>query len=216
MPLTFGVDSVAELTLFKAIDDLFRKARTEAKATSTKRLEILAQYCVQELATRGLAGAVLEPKIPGFAREKAWDVAWFHRDKVRLAISLKSLLTNLGGTVPNRIDDLMGEVANIQMYSPEVVIGYFMVFNVQEDHPGTRHGGSWAEVFGKRLEALSGRRPPHWTVGTVEASALVLVDFSDGPLVLTPETPVSAFFDTLVEQVLRRNPDLAGPDGKAR
>jgi hypothetical protein len=151
---------------------------------------------------------VIEPQLPGFARAKNWDVAWLHREKVRLAISLKSLLTNLGGTVPNRVDDLMGEPTNLQMYSPEVVIGYFMIFNVEEDGAITRHGCTWGDLLGQRLDALSGRRPPHWTPGTVEAAVLVRVDFSAGAQLLSPEHPVSAFFDTLVGQVFDRNPDV--------
>ncbi len=195
---------MADLTLFAAVKDLYRKARTEGMTTSTKRLDVLARYCVQELAHRGLAGAVIEPRLPGFAHEKNWDVAWFHREKVRLAISLKSLLTNLGGTVPNRVDDLMGEATN----SPEVVIGYFMVFNVEEDRAITKHGCTWGALLDRRLVALSGRRPPHWTPGTVEAAVLVQVDFNAGPQLLSLESPVSSFFDTLVGQVLNRNPDI--------
>ncbi len=197
-----------DLILFDAVEDLYRKVRAEGMTTSTKRLDVLARYCVQELGHRGLGGAVIEPQLPGFARAKNWDVAWFHREKVRLAISLKSLLTNLGGTVPNRVDDLMGEATNLQMYSPEVVIGYFMVFDVEEDRATTRHGCTWCELLEQRLAALSGRRPPHWTPGTVEAAVLIRVDFSAGPLLLSPEGAASVFFDTLVEQVLNRNPDL--------
>ncbi|MEW6666795.1 MAG: hypothetical protein AB1512_16460 [Thermodesulfobacteriota bacterium] len=126
----------------------------------------------------------------------------------QIAISLKSLLTNLGGTVPNRIDDLMGEVANLQMYSPEVAIGYLMLFNVEDDKSITKHGCTWAELFERRLESLCGRRPPHWTVGTIEASAVLRVNFSEGPLLLSSEKLVSSFFDALVEQVLYRNPDI--------
>jgi hypothetical protein len=206
---------VDDFTLIAAVEDLYRKARTEGLTTSTKRLDVLARYCVGELAHRGLLGVRIEPQIPGFARTKSWDVAWFHREKVRLAISLKSILTNLGGTVPNRTDDLMGEAANLQMYSPEVVIGYLMVFNVEGDQSITKHGCTWFELLAKRLDSLSGRRPPHWTLGTVEATALVKVDFRMGPLLLSGETEVSAFFDTMVEEVLRRNPDITQESGTA-
>ena len=72
-------------------------------------------------------------EIPGVGRSKRWDVAWKYDGKYRLGLSLKSLLRNLGGTVPNRIDDLIGEVANAQLYSPEIVLGYVMVFNIAED-----------------------------------------------------------------------------------
>ena len=121
------------MTLQDAVDSLYRIAVVEGKATSTKRLDGLARFCVAELASRGLHDAVTEAKLPGGGREKSWDVAWRMDDKPRLAISLKSLLKNLGGTVPNRVDDLMGEVRNVQMYSPEIVTGYIMLFNVAED-----------------------------------------------------------------------------------
>lgn len=73
----------------------------------------------------------------------------------RLAISLKSLLKNLGGTVPNRLDDMMGEVTNLQMYSPEIVTGYVMLFNVAEDAHSRLHGTTWGDLL-KRLAAEQG------------------------------------------------------------
>ena len=121
------------ITAQDAVDDLYRIAVTEDKATSTSRLDVLADFCVQELTRRGLKDVEKEASIPGAGREKRWDIAWQYDRKYRLGISLKSLLKNLGGTVPNRIDDLVGEVANAQLHSPEIVIGYIMIFNVAED-----------------------------------------------------------------------------------
>ncbi|MBI4574997.1 MAG: hypothetical protein HY722_01905 [Planctomycetes bacterium] len=195
-------------TLEQAVSDLYRKARSEGSTTSTKRLETLARHCVAALASRGLPGAVAEPPLPGFARTKDWDVGWFHRQKIRLAISLKSILANLGGTVPNRIDDLMGEVANLQLYSPEVVVGYLMLFNVEHDEFSRKHGCTWGELLESRLRSLAGRAPPHWTIGTVEALAFVRVDFSHGPRLIAGGEALHAFFDLLADQVRRRNPDL--------
>lgn len=128
--------------------------------------------------------------------------------KYRLGISLKSLLKNLGGTVPNRIDDLIGEVANAQLHSPEIVIGYIMIFNVAEDSVSQKHGSTWCDLFRERATSLSGRRPTSWTTGTVEDFVLVEVDFSSGPPILaTSQTFDALFFDTLVEQVRERNPN---------
>jgi hypothetical protein len=110
------------LTLGNTITSLYQIAVVEGKATSTVRLRALANYYVQELAARGLAGAKTERTLPGGGRPKQWDVAWKLHEKYRLAISLKSILRNLAGTVPNRTDDLMGEVVNLQMYSPEIVV----------------------------------------------------------------------------------------------
>ena len=105
------------ITAQDAVDDLYRIAVTEDKATSTSRLDVLADFCVQELTRRGLENVEKEASIPGAGREKKWDVAWQYDGKYRLGISLKSLLKNLPGTVPNRIDDLVGEVANAQLHS---------------------------------------------------------------------------------------------------
>jgi hypothetical protein len=202
------VDTIA---LQSAVEDLYRKARLEGAPTSTRRLDVLANLCVRELARRGLAGAETNPCIPGFAREKNWDVVWSHRGKARLAISLKSLLANLSGTVPNRLDDLIGETANLQMHSPEIVIGYIMVFNVENDEMSRKHGRTWGELLRERLSSISDRRAPHWTVGTVEASAFVEVDFATGPHLLSGEKEVVRMFDVLVAQVRARNPDLRSP-----
>jgi hypothetical protein len=204
---------VPDLSLQMAVDDLYEKARRQGAATSAKRLQTLAAYCIQELEARGLRGAQPEPELPGFARNKDWDVAWFHNRKPRLAISLKSLLTNLGGTVPNRLDDLLGEVANLQMYSPEIVVGYLMVFNLEEDGVSAKHGCRWSELFQRRLSSITGRRAPHWTIGTLEAASVVAVDFTQGPRLVSGHDEVVRMLDVLAEQVYARNPDLTRPGG---
>ena len=193
-------------TAQQAVDHLYRVAVTDNKATSTARLDALAEFCVQELSGRGLLGIEKEAPIPGAGREKKWDVAWQYDGKYRLGLSLKSILRNLGGTVPNRIDDLIGEVANAQLHSPEIVLGYVMIFNVQQDAFSPRHQSTWAELLGSRLQSLSGRRAPSWTTGTVEDFILVEVDFGSGPSIRSLSKPFEAFFDTLVEQVSVRNP----------
>ena len=186
-----------------AVDDLYRVAVKQEKATSGARLDLFADFCVQELNRRGLKDVEKEASIPGAGREKRWDVAWCYG----LGISLKSLLKNLGGTVPNRIDDLIGEVANAQLHSPEIVIGYIMIFNVAEDSFSQKHGSTWCDLFRGRAKSLSGRRPPSWTTGTVEDFVLVEVNFSAGPTILATSQSFDAFFDTLVEQVRERNPN---------
>ncbi len=196
------------MTLQDAVDSLYRIAVAEGKATSTKRLDDLAHFCIVELATRGLSDAATEAKLPGGGREKSWDVAWSMDDKPRLAISLKSLLKNLGGTVPNRVDDLMGEVTNVQMYSPEIVTGYIMLFNVAEDSYSHLHQSTWAELLKRRVTRLSGRRPPSWSIGMIEASLFLEVDFSDGPRIVSGTDDIAPFFDRLVTQVRCRNPIL--------
>jgi hypothetical protein len=194
------------MTLVEAIESLFDIAVTQGKTTSTVRLQGLAEYCIQELARRGLQGAETEVTIPGGGREKQWDAAWKLHAKYRLAISLKSILKNLAGTVPNRIDDLMGEVTNIQMYSPEIVLGYLMVFDVSQDSATTKHGTTWCQLLRQRLTELSGRKAPSWSVGMIEAFAIVEVDLSRGPTIIRGEPEVHQMFDSLVREVNRRNP----------
>ena len=194
------------MTIQDAVNTLYRIAVVEGKSTSTKRLDGLARFCIEELAKRGLGGAVTEPKLPGGGREKSWDVAWSMDDKPRLAISLKSLMKNLGGTVPNRVDDLMGEVTNVQMYSPEIVTGYIMLFNVAEDSYSPLHESTWADLLRSRITRLSGRRPPSWSIGMIEASLFLEVDFSSGPLLVSGASDVAHFFDMLVAAVRERNP----------
>ena len=79
------------ITAQDAVDDLYRIAVTEEKATSTSRLDALADFCVQELTRRGLKDVEKESSIPGAGREKKWDVAWQYDGKYRLGVSLKSL-----------------------------------------------------------------------------------------------------------------------------
>ncbi len=196
------------MTIQAAVDSFYQIAVIERKRTSTKRLGSLAQSCIAELAQRGLEGAVAEAKLPGGGREKSWDVAWTLDDKPRLAISLKSLLKNLGGTVPNRLDDMMGEVTNLQMYSPEIVTGYVMLFNVAEDAHSRLHGTTWGDLLKRRITRLSDRKPPSWSIGMIEASLFLEVDFSDGPRIVSGVDDVAPFFDRLVEHVRERNPIL--------
>jgi hypothetical protein len=46
-----------------------------------------------------------------------------------LLVSLKSVLASIGGSVPNRLDVLMGEAANVQQLSPAFVIGYVVIMD---------------------------------------------------------------------------------------
>lgn len=199
------------ITAQQAVDDLYRIAVAEEKATSTARLEVLADFCVQEISRRGMKDVEKEATVPGGGREKKWDVAWCYDGKYRLGVSLKSLLKNLGGTVPNRIDDMIGEVTNAQLYSPEIVIGYIMIFNIAEDSYSPKHESTWCDLFRKRAKSLSGRQPPSWTTGTVEDYLLVEVDFNTGPSIIRTSKSFDAFFDTLVEQVDSRNPKAISP-----
>ena len=194
------------ISLQDAVDDLYRLAVVERKSTSTLRLSMLASMCVEQLEQRGIVGAVRELSVPGIGRSKKWDVGWPPDAKVRLGISLKSLLRNVAGTVPNRVDDLTGEMANVQLQSPEIVTGYIMVFDTTGS--GLRKDGTrWVDDFRDAVDRLSGRDAPAWAAGMMEASAIVEVDFSkQARIVAAPD--ISAFFDRLTHCVHDRNPDM--------
>ena len=147
------------LTVDDAVAHLYQVAVVEGKKQSPRRLDRLADFCIQELSGRGVVGATTDIEIPGFGRTKKWDVVWSYDKKVRLGISLKSLLRNIRGTVPNRIDDLMGEVANVQLHSPEIVVGYIMIFHKDlADTESRKHGKTWIEVFRAGMDSLSNRK----------------------------------------------------------
>ncbi len=196
------------VTLQDAIDHLHDVAIVNKKSQSPDRLRVLAEYCVQELGTRGLVGATTEKEIPGAGRPKQWDVAWEYDHKIRLGLSLKSMLKNLPGTVPNRVDDLMGEVANVQLQSPEIVVGYFMIVDVSSDQHSPKHGCTWAELLESRLQQLTGRKAPNWATGTIEGHALTLVDFSAGLRPLAGSSKSNVFFDLIASEVRKRNPGV--------
>ena len=194
------------ISLQDSVESLHRIVVIEAKPTSTKRLDLLADMCVEQLGQRGIIGAAKELPVPGISRSKVWDVAWPIDGKVRLGISLKSLLKNVSGTVPNRVDDLAGEMANVQLLSPEIVTGYVMIFDTTGG--GHRQDGTrWVDFFRAAIDRLSGRDAPAWAAGMVEASIVVEVDFSDGARIVN-KPDMSNFFETLARCVRDRNPDM--------
>ena len=190
------------LTLSEAVEDLYRVAVEEGRTQAANRMQSFGDLCVQELDVRSVNGVKKEVRIPGIGRAKKWDVAWSNAGNVRMAISLKSMLRNTGGSAPNRADDLMGEMANVQLRSPEIVTGYLTVFAVNESR---RDGRRWVDVFRSYVDPLSGRRAPAWDPGTVEALSVVEVDFSERARLLAPSS-LDEFFDLIVARLRERNP----------
>ena len=150
-------------SLEEAIDRLL-----SLSATSTLRLQVLADHLISVLVEGGLpsaaGGSERELKVPGLARTKNWDVAYEFAGKFRLLVSLKSMLNNVSGSVPNRLDDLQGELANVQQLRPEIVIGYVILFDVAKD--STRQDGTlWSYFFEGALKRIAIRRAPLWNQG---------------------------------------------------
>lgn len=149
-------------------------------ATSTNRLRALADYLKQLFEHEGLpnvkGGSGGELQVPGLSRVKSWDLAYEFAGKFRLLVSLKSMLKNISGSVPNRLDDLQGEIANVQQLRPEIVIGYVVLFDIAEDSVRSEDGDSWSDYFEAALKKMAIRRAPLWNQGLFEGLWFIRFD----------------------------------------
>lgn len=200
------------VTLSECVDDLLAHP-----TQSPNRLAKLSQYCIAVLKGYGLdevrEGDASEIRIPGLARVKDWDVAYVMAGKPRLLISLKSILKNLAGTIPNRLDDLMGEAANVQHLSPEIVIGYVVLVDEAGNSKRTGGDGTWVDYFRERLQRIAIRKAPLWNQGLIEAVWLVHIDSRREPgtrilATASVDAEGTGFFDALVSELRVREPSL--------
>jgi hypothetical protein len=200
------------VTLSDSIDDLLSR-RTQDPG----RPNLLARFCIEEFAQHGLSGVrggqADEIGIRGFGRQKDWDLAYMLAGKPRLLISLKSILKNLAGTVPNRLDDLMGEAANVQQLSPEVVIGYVVIMDEAEDSMRRDGQGTWCDHFEDNLRKIAIRRAPLWNQGLIEAAWLIRIDSRREPghrltYAKDVDEEGAGFFQALLDELYLREPTL--------
>lgn len=210
----------------------------EKPVQSKRRWDSLADYCIERLEARGLKGLLGgsrgEVRVRGFARAKDWDVvllaplrvdlsgkgrSQMREEKPRLLISLKSVLSNPEGALPNRMDELLGEVSSVQMLYPEVVIGYVVVLDQgawgkrEKGKAARTEEGEWTESFQRfkeQLARLSQRYPPLWAQGLIEAHWAIDVDSRRPDLLVDPEAwrQGEEFFSRLVDILRQREPLL--------
>lgn len=199
-------------TLEDAIDDVIGKS-----STSSARLNAVADYAKERLLAMGLpdirGGSGGELAIAGLARVKNWDVAYDFAGKPRLLLSLKSMWSNASGTVPNRIDDLIGESANVQQRSPEVVIGYILLFEVGADSQRKEDGLKWSEFFERAVKSIAIRQAPLWNQGLLEGAWFIRFDKSKpkGSRVVDPSKTRAEgldFFQALLCELQLREPAI--------
>ena len=199
------------LRLSDAVDNLLSR-----KTQDSGRLDSLATYCIEAFKQAGLpglrGGKAAEVGIRGLGRQKDWDLAYVLAGKPRLLISLKSILRNISGVVPNRLDDLMGEVANVQQLSPALVIGYIVIMDEKENAPH-RSGGTWIDHFESNLRKISIRRAPLWNQGLIEGAWLIRIDSRNpaGQRLTDPaaaDVAGAAFFKALLDELYLREPTL--------
>jgi hypothetical protein len=106
----------------------------------------------------------------------------------------------------------MGEAANVQQLSPELVIGYVVVMDEKENSPH-RVDGTWIDHFESNLRKIAIRRAPLWNQGLIEAAWLIRID-SRRPAgqrivdVAAAEAGGTGFFRALVDELYRREPAL--------
>jgi hypothetical protein len=200
------------VTLSDAVDDLFNR-----KKTDSGRLDLLAGYCIEAFARAGLPGVrggkANEVGIRGLGRQKDWDLAYVLAGKPRLLVSLKSILKNLSGVVPNRLDDLMGEAANVQQLSPEIVIGYVVIMDEAADSLRRDGNGTWSDHFESNLAKIAIRQAPLWNQGLIEGAWLIRVNSTRSPgarisAALDMDAKGTSFFRALIDELYRREPTL--------
>lgn len=194
----------------------FRKRHARAST----RQEAIQRFCCAELKRRGLDGAEIEVKMPGAYRLKKWDVGLLRDGVPELGISCKSIVSNHGGTVPNRVDDMLGEAANLHREYPDAVLGYlFMMSRIDESKAvrektkalggmnATRlaqlqtNGDLWFERLVESVSKAAGRSGADDRPEKFEAVSCSQVDFMVEPYaVLVHEGAMSPddFFDRLV------------------
>ena len=202
------------VSLSDAIDDLLSR-RTQ----DSGRLDLLATYCIETFKRAGLPGVrggkADEVGIRGLGRKKDWDLAYVLAGKPRLLLSLKSILKNLSGVVPNRLDDLMGEVANVQQLSPEIVVGYVVIMDEKENSQ-RRDGGTWIDHFKENLDKIAIRRAPLWNQGLIESAWLIRIDSGKptGQRIIqstAADAEREGFFKALLDELYLREPTLKLP-----
>jgi hypothetical protein len=189
-------------------------------ARDSTRQEAIQLYCCAELLKRGLTGAEIETPMPAFYREKNWDVGLLHDGEPRLGISCKSIISNHGGTVPNRVDDMLGEAVSLHRAYPRAVLGYLFMMSRRDESQRmikqtAKLGGLtparmqklhddadyWFERLVESVSRASGRTGPDDVPEKFEVVSCSQIDFDLAPFgvvihagALSPDD----FFDRLV------------------
>lgn len=180
---------------------------------SPVRMMAVQNWLIQELERRGLPGALPEQTLPGAYRDKSWDVVLKRGEVPLLALSTKSVIKNIAGTVPNRLDDMLGEAANLHRHHPECALGYFMIMSHEDlRDQGGSCGKTWFERCGQRLSLASGREDITGPAEQWEQACLLSVDLGREQIrsgIWHPDLPAAAgFLNQLAETVRDRHPGL--------
>jgi hypothetical protein len=151
---------------------------------SARRMEPIQNYCVTQLAGRGVDSEI-ERTIRVAYKRKAWDVVTLGEDgRPQLAITCRSIISNHGGTVPNRIDDLLGEGVSLHRAFPNAVAGYLLVMSLRDERRPVGSAVPARDWFAKLVASVTrvgGRGSAQDLPERFEAISCLLVDFDATP-----------------------------------
>jgi hypothetical protein len=186
---------------------------------SNRQIDI-QRYCVAELRRRGIVEAATEVPLKGRYRVKVWDVGALHEGEPRIAISCKSIMSNHAGTVPNRIDDLLGEAVNLHRAFPDAVLAWLFMMSRRDESAAAkrlveRRGGLTPALlaefrasgdywYGRLIESVtraSNRTGPGDLPEKFEVISCAQVDFDTAPATVRYRPGAvrpRAFFDRIV------------------
>jgi hypothetical protein len=107
----------------------------------------------------------------------------------------------------------MGEAASVQQLSPEIVIGYVVIMDENEDSMRRDGKGTWSDHFESNLRKIAIRRAPLWNQGLIEAAWLIRINSSLGKghrivNALDMDAKGTDFFQALLDELYLREPTL--------
>jgi len=106
----------------------------------------------------------------------------------------------------------MGEAANVQQLSPEIVIGYVVIMDEAEDSI-RRDGTTWSDHFESNLSKIAIRKAPLWNQGLIEGAWLIRIN-SSKPLgervsaAVDVDAKGTTFFRALLDELYLREPTI--------
>jgi hypothetical protein len=107
----------------------------------------------------------------------------------------------------------MGEAANVQQLSPEIVIGYVVIMDESPDSLRRDGKGTWSDRFESNLRRIAIRRAPLWNQGLIEAAWLIRINRTQPPGsriadVADIDAKGTGFFQALLDELYLREPTL--------
>jgi len=189
-----------EKLLSAAVVECWKRIESGKSTQAPDRLAPLQAYLAKQLEIRGVGDRwAIDGAVPGFVRTKDIDMVAWRADQPVVAISCKSLFRNPGGTVPNRLDDAIGEAVNLRKRWPAIRLGYVMIFDMRIAKPGPR-SQDWSLALQAGILRLTNNESPP---PIIDSAALFLVEavrpkFSLGPV--EPTLEFDGFFDRLLRR----------------